>query len=92
MIKALFTQAKVSLHSFLQDLRAELKSEISGRFEDLVLSLLETPVNFDAKQLKGAIKVCGLPCGSYFPCTDIKANACSSYSRNVIDNMHNCAN
>ncbi|XP_052776736.1 annexin A13-like [Mya arenaria] len=42
-----------------RDLRADLKSELSGRFLDLVLALLELPVNYDAKELKAAIKGLG---------------------------------
>lgn len=44
---------------FGKDLKAELKSEISGKFEDLVLALLETPVNYDAKECRDAIKGAG---------------------------------
>jgi len=38
-------------------LKDELKSEIGGNFEKLVLPLLELPVNYDAKELHDAIKV-----------------------------------
>ena len=41
----------------LQDLRADLKSELSGNFEDLVLALLDSPTQFDIKQLHGALSV-----------------------------------
>ncbi|XP_046543180.1 annexin A11-like isoform X1 [Haliotis rubra] len=44
---------------FGKDLKAELKSELSGRFEDVTLALLEAPRTFDAKELKGAIKGAG---------------------------------
>lgn len=56
-----------------QDLKAELKSEISGNFEKLVLDLLETPVNYDAKELKGAIKVFNMR-STKFPLLD--SNLC----------------
>lgn len=42
-----------------KDLKAELKSELGGRFEDVVLALLEKPVKYDAMQLKEAIKGIG---------------------------------
>ena len=41
----------------LQDLRSELKSELSGKFEKLVLALLELPRDYDAKELHDAISV-----------------------------------
>lgn len=43
------------LHS--QELKAELKSELGGKFEDVVLGLLEKPIDYDAIQLKEAVKV-----------------------------------
>ncbi|XP_050389120.2 annexin A11 [Patella vulgata] len=42
-----------------KDLRADLKSELGGRFEDVVLALLDTPRIYDAKQIKQAIKGAG---------------------------------
>lgn len=42
----------------LQDLIKDLKSELSGNFEKLVLAMLKTPAQFDAYELKEAIKVC----------------------------------
>ncbi len=42
----------------LQDLVKDLKSELSGNFENLVLAMLKTPAQFDAYELKEAIKVC----------------------------------
>ena len=56
MVPTLF----ISIFS-LQDLRQELKSEISGKFENLVLALLETPVKFDTKEVHDAISVCMKP-------------------------------
>ncbi|XP_048249904.1 annexin A11-like [Haliotis rufescens] len=44
---------------FGKDLRAELKSELSGRFEDVTLALLEAPRTFDAKEIKSSIKGAG---------------------------------
>ncbi|ESO86335.1 hypothetical protein LOTGIDRAFT_195070 [Lottia gigantea] len=45
--------------SYGKDLRDDLKSEISGRFEDGVLALFDPPRVFDAKELKRAIKGAG---------------------------------
>ena len=41
-----------------QDLRQELQSEISGKFKDLVLALLDSPIVFDSKEMHDAISVC----------------------------------
>lgn len=38
----------------------DLKSELSGNFEKLVLAMLKTPAQFDAAELHDAIKVCWL--------------------------------
>jgi hypothetical protein len=35
----------------------ELKSELSGRFEQAILGLLSTPAEFDAECLRDAMKV-----------------------------------
>uniref|UniRef100_A0A8C1AXN0 Annexin n=1 Tax=Cyprinus carpio carpio TaxID=630221 RepID=A0A8C1AXN0_CYPCA len=43
----------------LQDLIKDLKSELSGNFEKLVLAMLKTPAQFDAYELKEAIKGAG---------------------------------
>ncbi|KAL5015732.1 hypothetical protein ScPMuIL_005321 [Solemya velum] len=42
-----------------KDLKAELKSEISGRFEDVCLALLEPARKYDAKECHAAIKGAG---------------------------------
>ena len=41
----------------MQDIIRELKSELSGNFEKVVLGLLMTPAEFDAHELKVAMKV-----------------------------------
>ena len=41
----------------LQDLIRELKGELSGHFEDVVLALLMTPKEYDAFVLREAMKV-----------------------------------
>ena len=40
-----------------KDLIGELKSELSGHFEDVVLGLLMTPTEYDAHELRTAVKV-----------------------------------
>uniref|UniRef100_A0A8C9WNM1 Annexin n=1 Tax=Scleropages formosus TaxID=113540 RepID=A0A8C9WNM1_SCLFO len=42
-----------------KDLVKDLKSELSGNFEKLVLAMLKTPAQFDAHELKDAIKGAG---------------------------------
>ncbi|XP_073690752.1 annexin A11a [Garra rufa] len=42
-----------------KDLVKDLKSELSGNFEKLVLAMLKTPAQFDAYELKEAIKGAG---------------------------------
>ncbi|KAK3554377.1 hypothetical protein QTP70_023086, partial [Hemibagrus guttatus] len=42
-----------------KDLVKDLKSELSGNFEKLVLAMLKTPAQFDASELKEAIKGAG---------------------------------
>lgn len=40
-----------------KDLLADLKSELHGDFEDLVLALMERPPVYDAMQLRKAMEV-----------------------------------
>lgn len=40
-----------------KDLKGELRSELSGDFEDLILGLMELPANFDAQHLNRAMAV-----------------------------------
>ena len=40
-----------------QDLIKDLKSELSGNFENLVLTMMRTPAQLDACELHDAIKV-----------------------------------
>lgn len=42
-----------------KDLIRDLKSELTGNFEDLVVSMLMTPAKFDASELREAIKGAG---------------------------------
>uniref|UniRef100_A0AAX7U033 Annexin n=1 Tax=Astatotilapia calliptera TaxID=8154 RepID=A0AAX7U033_ASTCA len=50
-----------------KDLTKDLKSELTGNFEDLVLAMLKTPAQFDASELREAIKV-GSSCGCLSKC------------------------
>jgi len=40
-----------------QDLISELKSELSGNFEQVILALFMTPSEYDAQELRSAMKV-----------------------------------
>lgn len=40
-----------------KDLLAELKAELSGDFEKLILALMEPPADYDAREVNAAIKV-----------------------------------
>ena len=41
----------------MQDLIDDLKSELSGDFENVMVGLMKTPADYDASELKSAIKV-----------------------------------
>ena len=41
----------------MQDLVDDLKSELSGDFEKVMVGLIMTPTQYDAHELKSAIKV-----------------------------------
>ena len=56
----------------MQDLINELKSELSGHFEDVVLGLLMKPREFDAFILRSAIKVRTSVCLSVRLCVCMK--------------------
>ncbi|KAH3698334.1 annexin-B12-like [Dreissena polymorpha] len=60
---------------FGKDLRDELKSEISGNFLNLCLALLEIPVNYDAKEIKNAIKGAGTDEGALIEILSSRSNA-----------------
>lgn len=40
-----------------KDLGDELKKELSGDFEDVIMALMDTPTKYDALQLQKAMKV-----------------------------------
>ena len=40
-----------------QDLLQELKSALSGHFEDVIVALMMTPTEYDAYELRQALKV-----------------------------------
>jgi len=62
---------KLFADDVLQDLISELKSELSGRFEKAILALFMTPPEYDAQELRSAMKVssaqqpCCLLCSCY---------------------------
>ncbi len=46
-----------SVYNALQDLISDLKSELTGNFESLVLAMIKAPAHFDASELREAISV-----------------------------------
>lgn len=44
-----------------QDLIEDLKYELTGKFERLIVSLMRTPAYHDAKEINDAVKVRHLP-------------------------------
>ncbi|KAM9835720.1 annexin A6 isoform 3-T3 [Syngnathus typhle] len=47
------------LHNVVQDLIEDLKYELTGKFERLIVSLMRTPPYHDAKEIKDALKGAG---------------------------------
>lgn len=45
----------------LQDLIDDLKSELSGNFERVIVGLMTPTVLYDVQELRRAMKVCGPP-------------------------------
>lgn len=58
-----------------KELKAELKSELGGKFEDVVIALLETPTNYDAMELKKAVKGLGTDEGTLIEILCSRSNA-----------------
>jgi len=58
-----------------KDLIKELKSELSGRFEDLILGLLLTPAEYDATCIRNAISGAGTDEGCLIEILSTRTNA-----------------
>lgn len=54
-------QTVVIVLLFQQDLIDDLKYELTGKFERLIVSLMRTPAHHDAKEIHDALKVRHLP-------------------------------
>ena len=50
-----------------QDLLQELKSALSGHFEDVIVALMMTPTEYDAYELRQALKVSNIQMHEWFP-------------------------
>jgi len=59
----------------VQDLSDDIKSELSGDFEKVMLGLLMTPAQYDAFECKAAIKV-----GGYRYCSDSVGVSCQDHT------------
>lgn len=46
----------------MQDLLQELKSKLSGNFGQVILALMMTPIEYDAYELRNAVKVRKIAC------------------------------
>lgn len=58
----------------MQDLIKELKSELRGNFEDVIIALMTEPIEFQAKQLHKAISGLGTDEGTIVEILSIHNN------------------
>jgi len=67
--------AKVFKTSFGKDLISELKGELSGNFEDVIISMFVDPATFDANELHKAMKGAGTSEGTLVEILCTRTNA-----------------
>lgn len=65
---------------FQQDLIDDLKYELTGNFERLIVSLMRTPAYHDAKEIHDAIKVRHLPHSEILYHTPVTSNEAETAS------------
>ncbi|KAL3985578.1 Annexin B9 [Acanthocheilonema viteae] len=72
-----------------KDLISNLKSELSGDFEDLILALMEPPARYDAQQLHKAMQGLGTKESVLIEIMCSRTNAQIAELRNVYQQMYN---
>uniref|UniRef100_A0A915PW39 Annexin n=1 Tax=Setaria digitata TaxID=48799 RepID=A0A915PW39_9BILA len=72
-----------------KDLISDLKSELSGDFEELILALMEPPARYDAQQLHKAMKGLGTKESVLIEIMCSRTNAQIAELRNVYQQMYN---
>ena len=65
---------------FHQDLIEDLKYELTGNFERLIVSLMRTPAYHDAKEIHDAIKVRHFPPSQILPLSSHTDQSCTCFA------------
>lgn len=70
---------------FFQDLISELKSELRGNFEDVIIALMTPPVEYQAKELHKAISGLGTDENTLIEILGVHSNAEINEIRDVYE-------